>query len=68
MEHATDPHLIASLVADAEPEPDAVLPVARSVHSEWTVRVESHRLPGGATYTTQTRVLRVYFSTGGNTP
>jgi hypothetical protein len=68
METPTDPARLALLVPEVEHEPEHPVEIARPVHSEWTVRVESHRLPGGATYTTQTRVLRVYFSTGGNTP
>lgn len=61
MEIPTDPDRLALLVPEIEDEPEHEQPIARASHVEWVTRVETHRLPGGATYNTQSRVLRAYF-------
>lgn len=65
MEILTDPDRLASMLPEIEPEPEHDLPIVRAARYEWTVRVETHRLPGGATYNTNTRILRAYFPSGG---
>ena len=57
-----DPAVLADLLASVTDDPDDIdVEIVRASHTEWIVRVETHRLPGGATYNTNTRILRAYF-------
>ena len=65
-ETPTDPDMLARWLPELEPDADIEIAIPEPVHTEWTVRVTTHRLPGGAEMTTNTRVLRVYY--GRTTP
>lgn len=65
-ETPTDPDVLARWLPELEPDPEHQIDTPVSVRTEWTDRVTTHRLPGGAEMTTSTRVLRVYY--GRTTP